>query len=108
MPTKAAVAAEALPAAAGLDEAALPGELADPEDPQPANATARTATAASATAGADSILHHACLIGSFRPTNTPPFPPPALCAVIVAVSGRPDGAHHDHGQFRPDNDRNCP
>ena len=79
MLTKATVAAEVLPVAPGLDEAAVPGELADPEDPQPASVTAR------ATAGTNSALRRACLICSFRPTNTPPFPPPALFAAIVAV-----------------------
>ena len=86
MLTKDAVAAEAVPpAAAGLDEAAVPGEPAAPEVPQPASEAARTATTVIATGATSSILRRACLIGSFRPTNTPPFPPPALFAAIVAV-----------------------
>src|SRR6266850_8201718 len=76
---EATAAADAVPAAAaGLDEAAVPGEAADPEDPQPASATARTA---SATAGAGSALGRPPLIGSLRPMDAPPFPPPALVAV---------------------------
>jgi hypothetical protein len=94
MLTKATVAAEAVPVAVGLDEAAVPGELADPEDPQPASVTARTETTASATAGASSILRRVCLICSFRPTNTPPFPPPALFAAIVAVPEAARGGLH--------------
>ena len=44
---EAAAAADAVPpAAAGLDEAAVPREPADPEDPQPASETARTARTA--------------------------------------------------------------
>src|SRR5690348_10643837 len=98
MLTKDAVAAEAPPPAAGLDEATVPGELDDPEDPQPASGTA---SVPSVTAGGGTILCRACLIGSLRPTNTPPFPPPALFAAIVAV---PEpvwmgftGPNHDHG-----------
>jgi len=71
MPTKDAVAAEALPAA-GLDAAAVPGELADPADPQPASVTARAATTASATAGVSSILRRAPLIAFSRPMDAPP------------------------------------
>src|SRR5258705_351316 len=71
----AGAAADTVPrAAAGLDEAAVPGEPADPEDPQPASGTARTA---SATAGASSVLRRPHLIGSLRPMDAPPFPPPA-------------------------------
>jgi hypothetical protein len=67
---EAAAAADMVPpAAAGLDEAAVPGELADPEDPHPASATARTT---SATAGTNSILRRACLIASSRPMDAPP------------------------------------
>ncbi|HEX5288474.1 MAG TPA: hypothetical protein VFX25_06370 [Streptosporangiaceae bacterium] len=70
MLTKDAVPAETVPpAAAALDEAAVPGELADPEDPQPASETARTT---SATAGTKSVLRRACLIASSRPMDAPP------------------------------------
>jgi hypothetical protein len=72
MLTKGAVAAEALPAAAGLDETAVPGGLADPEDPQPASETTRTARTASATAGFSSASHRVCLIASTRPMDAPP------------------------------------
>ena len=83
---EAAAADAAPPAVAGLDEEALPGELADPEDPQAASETARTA---SARAGASSVLRRACLIASIRPMDAPPFPPPpALSAVIVAEPRR--------------------
>ena len=43
MLTNEAAAAEAVPPAAAPDEAAVPGELDDPEDPQPASGTAITA-----------------------------------------------------------------
>jgi hypothetical protein len=67
---EAAAATETVPpAAAGLDEAAVPGELADPEDPQPASGTARTT---STTAGTNSALRRACLIASLRPMDAPP------------------------------------
>src|SRR5258705_8973916 len=80
----AAAAADTVPpAAAGLDESAVPGEPADPEDPQPASGTARTA---SATAGASSVLRRPHLIGSLRPMDAPPFPPPALSAWIGAAA----------------------
>ena len=69
MLTKATVAAEMLPVAPGLDEAAVPGELADPEDPQPTSGTARTT---SATDGTNSVLRRACLIASLRPMDAPP------------------------------------
>jgi hypothetical protein len=65
-------AADALlpaPVAAGRDEAAGPGELDDPEDPQPASGTARTA---SATAGASSIVRRPAPITSIRPMDATP------------------------------------
>ena len=68
MPTNEA-AAEAVPPAAALDEAAVPGELDDPEDPQPASGTAMTA---SAIAGTSSASRRACLIASIRPMDAPP------------------------------------
>src|SRR6266702_3160962 len=102
-------AAEAVPPAAAPDEAAVPGELDDPEDPQPASGTATTA---SAIAGTSSAPRRACLIASIRPMVAPPFPPPALFAVIVAVPEPPRAGFavpdHDHGQFRPYSDRKCP
>jgi hypothetical protein len=65
----AATAADAVPpAAAGLDDATVPGELAAPEDPQPASETARTT---SAIAGTNSVLRRACLIASSRPMDAP-------------------------------------
>src|SRR5580704_8469565 len=107
MPTnEEAVAADAVPlAATWLDEAAGPGEPDDPEDPQPASGAARTATTTS-------ILRRACLIGSFRPTNTPPFPPPALFAAIVAVPVAVrvgfTGPNDDRGQFGANSTGNRP
>jgi hypothetical protein len=74
MLTNEAAAAETVPLAAGPDEAAVPGELADPEDPQPASETVKTARTASATAGAGSVLRRAALIGSLRPMDAPPSP----------------------------------
>ena len=66
---EAAAAAETVPLAAGLDEAAVPGEPDDPEDPQPASGTASTT---SATAGTNSVLRRACLIASLRPMDALP------------------------------------
>src|SRR2546421_658528 len=109
MLTNDAAAAEAVPPAAAPAEAAVLGELDDPEDPQPASGTATTT---SAIAGTSSAPRRACLIASIRPMDAPPFPPPALFAVIVAGPEPPRAgfavADHDHGQFRPYSDRKCP
>ena len=69
MLTNEAAAAEAVPPAAAPDEAAVPGELDDPEDPQPASGTATTA---SAIAGTSSAPRRACLIASISPMDAPP------------------------------------
>src|SRR5689334_18435573 len=68
MLTNEAAAADATlpaPVAAGRDEAAGPGELDDPEDPQPASGTASTASASS-------IVRRPALIASIRPMDAPP------------------------------------